>query len=179
MKNFKYTALDEKGEEKTGTIEALTQKEAVKKVRELGLFPVKIKQTKDSAGERMTPLDEETNKIEEEMRATDNTDDVPPPDLGEDENQETPDEPELDINVLLTEVMKLCKKYEPLLQKVMNDGAVKIAHKLADYKSKPTQMIEEQQATNRKLDVQNALLQNINDSLLELLKTQMEANSKT
>ncbi len=172
MKNFRYTALNGKGEETKGTIEALTQKDAIKKVRELGLFPVKVKQTKDSAGERITPLDEEINKIEKEMGATDDTDDVPPPDLGEDENQETPDEPGLDINVLLKEVVKLYKKYEPLIQKVMNDSAVKLADKFVDYKSKPTQMIQEQKITNERLNLQNKLL-------LDMLKQLVEINGKS
>lgn len=174
---FEYTALNSLGAEINGTVEGQTRKDAIKKIRDKGLFPVKIKQPtkikqiEDSAGERKTSFDEEVNKIEEEMGTGIEDGDegsIPPPDLGEDENSS--DEPELDINVLFKEVVKLYNKYEPLLQKMINDGAVKLAHKVADYKPKSTQIIEEQQATNKKLDIQNALLSNISDTLIEILQ---------
>ncbi len=43
MPVFQYNALDAKGNESTGTIEALSSKEAISKIRNKGLFPTKVR----------------------------------------------------------------------------------------------------------------------------------------
>ncbi len=182
--NFAFTALDGAGEEKTDTIEAPTQQEAIRKIRDRGLFPTKIKQIKNSAGERKTPLDEEMDKIDDEIEIDlkDDEKPIPEPDSPNDDtykDQVNPDEPKQDINVLLQELMKLYKEYEPLINKMAGDFGISAAQKVMAYKSKPTQMVAEQQATNRKLDVQNVLLTNISDTLIEILKQQHEIKRKT
>ncbi|MHC4855634.1 MAG: type II secretion system F family protein, partial [Planctomycetota bacterium] len=59
MPVFQYQALDAKGNESTGQIEALSSKEAISKIRNKGLFPTKVraqnaarkvKVAKDAAG---------------------------------------------------------------------------------------------------------------------------------
>lgn len=42
MPKYQYSALDHKGEEKIGTVEAATEQEALNQVRSLGLFPKQI-----------------------------------------------------------------------------------------------------------------------------------------
>lgn len=42
MPKYQYSALDHKGEEKTGTIDALSEQDALNKVRALGLYPKQI-----------------------------------------------------------------------------------------------------------------------------------------
>jgi len=44
MPVFKYEAVDERGNNLAATIEALTQNEAVEKIRTLGYFPIKLTQ---------------------------------------------------------------------------------------------------------------------------------------
>ncbi|MHC4926837.1 MAG: type II secretion system F family protein, partial [Planctomycetota bacterium] len=43
MPIFQYDALDAKGNESAGTIEALSSKEAISKIRNKGLFPTKVR----------------------------------------------------------------------------------------------------------------------------------------
>src|SRR2546423_1359321 len=43
MANYSYIAVDCHGGEKRGVLEGATQMEAVRRVREMGLFPTKIK----------------------------------------------------------------------------------------------------------------------------------------
>lgn len=43
MPTFQYQALDAKGNESTGQIEALSNKEAISKIRNKGLFPTKVR----------------------------------------------------------------------------------------------------------------------------------------
>ena len=42
MPKFTYTAMDAKGGEKSGTLDAETQNVAVNKLREMGLFPTNV-----------------------------------------------------------------------------------------------------------------------------------------
>src|SRR5438105_3023770 len=42
MAKFTYTAMDAKGGEKSGTLDAETQNVAVNKLREMGLFPTNV-----------------------------------------------------------------------------------------------------------------------------------------
>lgn len=50
MPKFKYTAIDQRGKQKTGTVDAASQDEARVKVSSMGLMPTKIEQ-----GEKTTP----------------------------------------------------------------------------------------------------------------------------
>jgi len=42
MMKWKYVAMDPKGAEQTGTLEAATKQEALLQLRSLGLFPTKL-----------------------------------------------------------------------------------------------------------------------------------------
>ncbi|MCX7008619.1 MAG: hypothetical protein NTY53_15430 [Kiritimatiellaeota bacterium] len=45
MMKWKYVAMDSKGAEQTGTLEAATQQAALAHLRSLGLFPTKLMET--------------------------------------------------------------------------------------------------------------------------------------
>ena len=47
MGNFKYQALDSKGREVSDFIEASNNKEAISKIRRMGLFPTKVRGVSD------------------------------------------------------------------------------------------------------------------------------------
>ena len=62
MAKFTYTAMDAKGGEKSGTLDAETQNVAVNKLREMGLFPTNVieadsgkKEAKSTAPARKIP----------------------------------------------------------------------------------------------------------------------------
>ena len=54
MPTFQYQALDAKGNESTGQIEALSNKEAISKIRNKGLFPTKVR-AKNAAKKAKVP----------------------------------------------------------------------------------------------------------------------------
>ena len=60
MPLFRYIALDAKGNEITDTIEALSQKEAINRIRNKGLFPTKVKLA--PSGQSLTGDKPEPNK---------------------------------------------------------------------------------------------------------------------
>ena len=44
MKTFKYEAIVADGENQCGTLQAEDQKDAIKKVRDMGMFPTKVRE---------------------------------------------------------------------------------------------------------------------------------------
>ena len=52
MPKFKYTAIDQKGREKTGTLDAASNDEARTKVSSLGLMPTNVEQTEGSGSSK-------------------------------------------------------------------------------------------------------------------------------
>ena len=61
MATFQYEALDAKGQEVKAEIEALNNKEAISKIRNLGYFPTKVK-SKGVAGKKLTKAAAPTKK---------------------------------------------------------------------------------------------------------------------
>jgi type IV pilus assembly protein PilC len=55
MPTFAYEAVDSKGKESKGVIEAATSDDAVNKIRKMGLLPIQVK-TKGGAGKRSTSV---------------------------------------------------------------------------------------------------------------------------
>src|SRR5512140_472379 len=53
MATFQYEALDAKGQEVKAEIDALNNKEAISKIRNMGYFPTKVK-AKGGAGKKLT-----------------------------------------------------------------------------------------------------------------------------
>src|SRR5579864_3618746 len=52
MANYSYIAIDPRGSETRGTLEVANQSEAVRRVREMGLFPTNIKAASDRTARR-------------------------------------------------------------------------------------------------------------------------------
>ena len=42
MANFQYTALDSRGEQKTGTLQAASEAEVIQQLRGQGLYPTEV-----------------------------------------------------------------------------------------------------------------------------------------
>ena len=48
MPKFSYTAVDARGKQATGSIDANDQNEAIAQIRQLGLYPQRLDESKDS-----------------------------------------------------------------------------------------------------------------------------------
>ena len=52
MPKFSYTAIDQRGKQKTGTVDAASQDEALTKVSAMGLMPTNVVQAEQSKSSR-------------------------------------------------------------------------------------------------------------------------------
>jgi type II secretory pathway component PulF len=53
MANYSYVAIDPHGLEARGVLEVASQREAIRRVREMGLFPTKIKENFEPPSRRL------------------------------------------------------------------------------------------------------------------------------
>ncbi|HLH56471.1 MAG TPA: type II secretion system F family protein [Verrucomicrobiae bacterium] len=56
MSNYSYVAVDSRGDEQRGILDVQTQTEAIRRVREMGLFPTKVKPASLALPRRRSPM---------------------------------------------------------------------------------------------------------------------------